>query len=57
MNKMYNVHFVPIKAAYHPHNFIAGRFITKIVIKYGLRDEIYSYKSDNKDYFSFRTEN
>ena len=57
MNKMYNVMFVPIKTSYPPHNYIAGRFIVKVIVKYGQRDEIYSYKTDNKDYFSFRTEN
>ena len=56
-NKMYNVSFVPIKALNSPHNYIAGRFMTKIVISYGKRDEIYSYKIDQRDHFSFRTEN
>ena len=57
MNKMYAVSFVPLRSSHPPHKYISGRFVTKIVVKYGLRDEIYSYTIDKKDYFSFRTEN
>lgn len=56
-NKFYNVQFVPIRSSQPPNNYISGRFIVKIIIRYGQRDEIYSYRYDDKDYFSFRTEN
>ena len=57
MNKMYSVSFIPVKNNSLPYNFIAGRFIAKIVIKHGMRDEIYSYREAGQDFFSFRTEN
>lgn len=54
-NKMYTVEFVPIKSSYNRNNYIAGRYLVKINLKFGIRDEIYSYKDDHKDYFAFRT--
>ena len=55
MNKMYDVKFIPVKTSSPPHNYISGRYLTKITVKYGKRDEIYSYKHQDKDLFSFRT--
>lgn len=54
---MYWVNFVPVKQKNSPYHYIAGRYVTKITIKYGLRNEIYSYRSEDRDYFAFRTEN
>lgn len=52
---MYAVEYIPVRSSTSPYNFISGRFLAKIIVKYGNRDEIYSYKHDKKDHFSFRT--
>lgn len=55
---MYEVKFVPIKInRSNKSKYISGKFVIKIIIKYGQRDEIYSYQDNGKDYFAFRTEN
>ena len=38
MNKMYAVSFIPVKSDTAPYHYIAGRFVAKVVIKYGKRD-------------------
>ena len=45
-NKMYMVDFVPIRESDSPYEFIPGKFIVKVAVKCGLRDEIYSYRDN-----------
>jgi hypothetical protein len=54
---MYSIVFVPIKEDRSPYNFIPGKYVVKIYVNFGIRNEIYSYRHCDKDYFSFRTEN
>ncbi len=49
--------FVPIKKSKPPYNYISGKFLAKIIINYGTRDDIYSYSEKDTDMYSFRTEN
>lgn len=43
-NKMYMVEFVPLREKKPPHPFVPGEYVVKISVKYGHRDDIYSYK-------------
>ena len=52
---MYSIDFVPIREQKHPHNFNPGMYIVKVTVKYGIRDDIYSYRENETDYFVFRT--
>ena len=53
---MYNVVFVPIRSEHHPYPFLPGRFVIKCDIRYGIRDEIYSYNDGLGDRFVFRNQ-
>ena len=55
-NKMYLVEFVPIRESEHPYEFMPGMFVVKVAVKYGLRDDIYSYRENENDYFAFRND-
>lgn len=43
-NKMYMVDFVPLREKKPPHTFVSGEYVVKVSVKYGHRDDIYSYK-------------
>jgi hypothetical protein len=53
---MYMVEFVPIKriTTNGHYEYMAGRFLIRIRVKYGIRNEIYSFKDNNVDYFPIR---
>ena len=55
-HKMYNVVFVPIRSEHPPHSYLPGQFIIKCDIRYGIRDEIYSYNDGTGDRFVFRNQ-
>ena len=40
------VSFVPVKCRDYPFNFITGRFVIRISIEPGLRDDLYTYKNE-----------
>jgi hypothetical protein len=54
---MYNVKFVPIKT--EKGDFIHGKYVLRIKIKVGSRQNMYSYINDgeNVEYLAFRTAN
>ena len=52
---MYSIDFVPIKEQKHSNKFNPGMYIVKVTVKYGIRDDIYSYRENETDYFVFRT--
>ena len=51
------VEFVPVRNGKPPQEFIPGTYIVKVSVKYGQRDNIYSYREGEVDYFPFKTEN
>ena len=53
---MYKVDFVPLKDQ-RTNQFVAGGYIIKVNVRYGMRDDIYSYRENGRDYFSFRSQN
>ena len=54
--KMYRIDFVPLKSS-KTGQYIAGGFLIRINVRYGIRDEVYSYKEGNRDCFAFRSQN
>lgn len=38
VSKMYSMSYVPIKESNPPYHYIAGRYLVKIYINYGLRN-------------------
>jgi hypothetical protein len=44
------VEFVPLKAQIDA-NYLAGKFLIRVKVKPGVRDEMYSFKFNNKEYF------
>jgi hypothetical protein len=54
---MYSVKFVPIKT--NKQDFIPGKYVLRIKIKAGSRQNMYSYINDGEsiEYLAFRTAN
>ena len=53
---MYRVDFVPLKH-FDSENFIPGAFVIKVNVRFGIRDDIYSYRENGRDFFPFRNQN
>lgn len=54
-HSVYTVDFVPLQTK--DGEFVAGNWVIKLTVKYGLRDEIYSYEEGGREYFAFREGN
>ncbi len=52
--KLYYVDFVPIKDKMG--EYIPGANVIRVGVKYGVRDEVYSYRVGEFDYFPFRND-
>lgn len=55
-HKMYNIFFVPVRVKFPPYDYIPGRYVIKCEVRYGIRDEIYSYNDNSTDRFVFRNQ-
>ena len=54
--KMYRVDFVPIRNR-NNRKFITGGYVIKVNVRYGIRDDIYSYRENGRHFFPFRSQN
>lgn len=43
--------FVPVKSAFYPFLFMSGRYILKIIVEPGTKDEVYTINCDNGDIY------
>lgn len=51
VNKKMEISFVPVKSSSYPYPFILGRYVVKIKILQGVRDELYTIKGNRGDHF------
>ena len=53
---MYRVDFIPLKD-FESEKFIPGAFVIRVNVRYGIRDDIYSFRENSRDFFPFRNQN